>query len=497
MPMRNTTEHRRPSLRSAAAVSFARAAALASRLAGNQGTSLPGKVALSVSPDVLADLSGQVREKIFAVCGTNGKTSVNNILCSMLEAEGRKTVCNRQGANMLPGVTGAFLASSGLSGRLNADYACLEVDEASARHVFAAVKPDYLILTNLFRDQLDRYGEIDLTIDLLKKAVALVPEMTLVINADDPLSVYLAEESGNPAVYYGISERTMPVLPAGEAAAADTGEEIREGQFCKKCGAPLAYAFYHYSQMGLWRCPSCSFRRPEPSFEAVRISAGRRIGPSGEYSDEMSGGLSFMCRENGKDTVRLHTEQQGLYNIYNYLAVMTALQTDGHDCSGFQTVLDRYKPPFGRNEVFRIAGRRVILNLAKNPAGFNQNLSAMLEDGADKDLIIVINDNDQDGTDVSWLWDVEFEKLRDPAIHTITVSGIRALDMRLRLKYEDIPSELAETPEQAVEKYLGTAAAACTEAGGGKDPDRLYVLVNYTALFPVHRYLKKRAGQVS
>ena len=482
MPMRNTTEHRSPSLRSAAAVSFARAAALASRLAGNQGTSLPGKVALSVSPDVLADLSGQVREKIFAVCGTNGKTSVNNILCSMLEAEGRKTVCNRQGANMLPGVTGAFLASSGLSGRLNADYACLEVDEASARHVFAAVKPDYLILTNLFRDQLDRYGEIDLTIDLLKKAIALVPEMTLVINADDPLSVFIAEESGNPAVYYGISERTTTGLPAGEAAAANAGGEIREGQFCKKCGAPLAYTFYHYSQMGLWRCPSCSFRRPEPSYEAVRIRAG--------------GGLSFTCRENGKDTVRLHTEQQGLYNIYNYLAVMTALRTDGHDCSGFQAVMDRYRPPFGRNEVFPIAGRTVILNLAKNPAGFNQNISAMLADGADKDLIIVINDNDQDGTDISWLWDVEFEKLRDSAIHTITVSGTRALDMRLRLKYEDIRSERTESPEQAVEKYLRTAAAAGTEAGGGKDPDRLYVLVNYTALFPVHRYLRKRAAQV-
>ena len=462
--MRKTTGSRRPPFRTAAAVVLARAAAFASRLAGNQGTSLPGKAALSVDPDVLKALSGQVREKIFAVCGTNGKTSVNNILCSMLEAEGKMAVCNRQGANMLPGVTGAFTAAADLTGHVRADYACLEVDEASAQHVFAAAKPDYLILTNLFRDQLDRYGEIDLTIGLLKKAVRLVPEMTLIVNADDPLSVYLAEECGNPSLYYGISEKTKSGPPDGR----DGGGEIREGQFCKKCGAALEYSFYHYSQMGMWRCPACSFQRPAPGTEAVGIRAGS--------------GISFSFRENGEVTEQVSADMNGLYSVYNLLAVRTALSAAGIGCTGFQKVLEQYRPPFGRNEVFRIAGRDVVLNLAKNPAGFNQNIDAMLADRSEKDLVIVINDNDQDGTDVSWLWDVEFQKLSDPSVHDILVSGTRALDMRLRLKYEEIPSEAEETPVQAIEKTEGR---------------KLYILVNYTALFSVHRYLKEKAGRDS
>lgn len=464
-------------IRDAAAVNAAKATALACHLSGKQGSALPGRAARAISPSILADLSARVREKTFAVCGTNGKTTVNNLLCRMLEAEGYRVVCNRAGANMLNGITGAFADAAGISGQLKADYAALEVDEASAQHVFAAVKPDYLILTNLFRDQLDRYGEIDITAELLLKAIRLVPDMKLVINADDPLSVYLAQESGNPFVCYGIGEKAAPT----EAGIPDS-REVREGRFCKKCGAPLHYEYYHYGQMGRWMCSACSFSRPEPVYEAYGIS--RQPGPalSGEKDDAASGGMSFRIKESGKEagTVYMGESLDGLYSVYNLLAVRTALRECGHSCRSFNTVVRGYRPPFGRNEHFYIEGRDILLNLAKNPAGFNQNISAMLSDRAPKRLVIVINDNDQDGTDVSWLWDVEFEKAADESIRSVIVSGLRRLDMQLRLKYEEIRAESADTPEEAVERQIAA----------GKE--KIYVLVNYTALFAVHRYLQRR-----
>ena len=446
-------------MRDILAIDAAKAVSVSSRLAGNQGTSITGKAALSLSPSVLSDLAGQVRKTTFAVCGTNGKTTTNNLLCAMLEAGGKKVVCNRLGANMLSGIAGAYVRASDVSGRMDADYACLEVDEASAHLVFEHVRPDYLILTNLFRDQLDRYGEIDITIDLLKEAIRMVPEMKLIVNADDPFSVYLAQETGHAFVCYGIPERieSYENQTIGES-------EIRESGFCKVCGAPLAYDFYHFSQMGRYRCTACSFQRPDAQYEAKDI--------------QLADGVSFTVEGS-----RIESSLAGAYSVYNLLAVWSALREDesiGLTAGQFNGVLRKYHPQFGRNEHFRIEGHEVVLNLAKNPAGFNQNIGAMLEDRDPKHLVIVINDNDQDGTDISWLWDVDFDRIRDDSIRTITVSGIRALDMGLRLKYVGIEAEISGSVEDAIEHAF---------AG---DEEKLYVLVNYTALFSIHQYLLKR-----
>ena len=444
------------------AVDAAKVTALGSRLHGNSGSSLPGKAALMVSPSVLKDLASRVRKKIFAVCGTNGKTTTNNILCHLLEKEGNAVVCNHLGANMLYGVTGAFTQKADLTGNLSADYACIEVDEASAFKVFSYMKPDYLILTNLFRDQLDRYGEIDTTIEMLLKAIREVPEMKLIINGDDPLSLYLAETSGNPFITYGINEPVKEQAAGRNQERDREEEEVREGRFCKCCGAPLRYSFYHFGQMGVYECTACSFRRPAPSYAASGI--------------RLEDGVDFSV-----DGTILETDFRGLYSVYNLLAVYSALKEDGHDCSRFADNIKSFTPGFGRNEIFWFGEKRVLLNLAKNPAGFNQNIDAMLEDSKDKDLIIAINDNAQDGKDISWLWDVEFDRVRDKSIRSITVTGIRALDMQLRLKYSEIDSVHADTPEEAIESYL---ASGC---------ENLYILVNYTALFPIHRYLGSRS----
>ena len=444
-------------IRRCAAILAARILSFGCRIAGKQGVTMAGKLAMRIDPNILKDLSAQVRGRIYMVCGTNGKTTTNNLLASALEAEGKKVICNHTGSNMLMGVAAAFVLNASLTGKIDADEACIEVDEASTVKVLPYMKPDNMILTNLFRDQLDRYGEIDITMELLEKAMAMAPDMKLIFNGDDSLSAYLAEKSGHAAAAFGISEQVFDQKETGE---------IREGRFCKKCGGRLEYDFYHYSQMGVYHCPSCGFSRPKILFDARDIS--------------MKGGLSFRVE---KDL--LTADYRGFYNIYNILAVYAALCMSGHSPEKLNEVLKNYNPQNGRNEQFTIRGSKVLLNLAKNPAGFNQNIAAVMEDPDPKDLIIVINDNAQDGKDISWLWDVDFDAFSDPSIRSITVSGIRGMDMRLRLKYVDIPAMLEMDVEKAIRDRLADGCG------------NLYVLVNYTALYSTHNILaamQKKGG---
>lgn len=471
-------------LRTLLAVAAAKAALKACHLTGRPGSSLPGRAALKIDPHIIAPLAAQVRRGIIVTCGTNGKTTTNNLLCSALEAQGFCVVSNRLGANMMEGVAAALATAANPLGHLNADYACLEIDEASSAHVLHYLQPDYMILTNLFRDQLDRYGEIDLTMKALEKAIRLAPDMALIINGDDPLTAFLSQNSGHRIISFGVSERVsenaQESAPEKRSSRNDSqaessendkltisSGEVREGRFCENCGAPLQYDFYHFSQLGIYRCPSCGFQRPAINYDA----SGVRLSPE----------LSFDIKESGAAPVRISAPLTGFYNVYNILAVYSVLREMNLPVDTLEKVLHDFKPQFGRGEVFHVgeqAHQKVLLNLAKNPAGFNQNISAMLQDRSPKDLIIVINDNAQDGRDVSWLWDVDFDRLADDTIRSITVSGLRALDMQLRLKYVEIASDVAPTVEAAIDRYL---AAGC---------DNLYVLVNYTALYEAHKYLE-------
>lgn len=471
--------------RTSLAIASAKVLSFACKIAGKQGVTMAGKLAMKIDPNILRTLSSQVKGDIIVTCGTNGKTTTNNLICSAFESEGRKVVCNHTGSNMLMGVTAAFVLAAKVSGKLDADNAVIEIDEASAKRVFPFMKPDYMVLTNLFRDQLDRYGEIDITMNLLKESMDMAPDMKIIVNADDSLSSYLAMDSGHPYVTYGISE---------EVFRKKDENEIREGQFCKKCGSRLSYDFYHFSQMGVYRCETCGFRRPYVDFDVENIS--------------LKGGLSFDVTESKN---KLHTEAaemdgviktaivkgpvtgkregeryqahhisanyRGFYNIYNILACYAACRTAGLSMKHFDEMIASYKPEFGRNELFHIGKSSVLLNLAKNPAGFNQNIASVMEDESPKDIIIVINDNAQDGKDISWLWDVDFDRLEDQSIRSITVSGIRCQDMRLRLKYVGIRTELIGDVKSAIEKKL--------QDGCGN----LYVLVNYTALYNTHKIL--------
>lgn len=423
----------------------------AGKLAGKKGSSTPGGIALRLYPNILRDLAKQVRRETIFVCGTNGKTTTNNLLYSLLKQGGKNVVCNTVGANMLAGVTCAYISACSLSGRLHADYAAIECDEASLRHVAKHVQPDRLVITNLFRDQLDRYGEIDITIDLLNQALDKLPDTTLILNGDDPLCVQFGQ--GRKALYYGIDEDCNVSV-----------NETKEGQFCLQCGAPLAYQFYHYSQLGHYTCTNCGFCRPTPDYSARDINLDGKLQFTIYYGDE---------------SYPLNLNYRGFYNIYNVLASFAAYQSLGLPVDGLNAVFDAYRPQIGRMESFTIAGKQVIFNLSKNPAGFNQGIATLVSDRRKKDVMVVINDNAQDGIDVSWLWDVDFDRLHDANVQQITASGIRKYDIGLRLKYAGFDQI----------KTADRTRASLLEAIQGPG-EVCYILVNYTALFSTQDDLK-------
>ena len=438
--------------RAVLAMLVCKALRLVSRILHRGGTAMPGRIALKIYPELLSLLAKDV--KTVAVTGTNGKTTSSRMIEQAFLEQGKSYFANRSGANLISGITTEFVINSSLSGKCRKEYAVIECDEAAARKVFSQLRPQVIVVTNLFRDQLDRYGEIDITMNILEEMIRTVPDMKLIVNGDDALSAYMAMDSGNPCVYYGISRPVMK----------NETNEIREGRFCKKCGERLQYSFYHYSQLGDYQCPRCGFKRPVPDYDAEDV----------KVSDQ----LSFSVEGN-----RIVANYRGFYNVYNILAAYAGIRTAGFKAEHFMDMLKNFNPENGRMEQFRIKGAGVTLNLAKNPAGFNQNISAVMQDTNPKDVIIAINDNAQDGIDISWLWDVDFDRLGEESIRSITVSGIRCQDMRLRLKYVDIPSILESDVEKAIRDRVADGTG------------NLYVLVNYTALFSTRNILKKLEGE--
>ncbi len=438
------------------AILAARLTAFLAKIKGGKSSSVPGAVALKICPDLVARLSSQVRKGIVCVCGTNGKTTTNNLLCSALEGAGNKVICNKLGANMLNGVATAFALAASLGGKIDADYASIEVDEASTVKVFPYMKPDVMVISNLFRDQLDRYGEIDITVDLLSKAIALAGDVTLVLNADDPLCTQFGYKTDKKTVYYGISQKVLPQT-----------DDTKEGRFCPICGGKQWYNYYHYSQLGDYECTKCSFKRPVPEVNATDV--------------KLSDTIAF--RINGKP---MQLNYKGFYNIYNMIAVYAALQAFSIPTDNFAQLLKSYKPQIGRMEEIILKGKPVILNLAKNPAGFNQAIGTVLTDPRKKDVIIAINDNANDGKDVSWLWDVDFEKIKTDSLGTLTCTGIRLYDISLRFKYSDVKVDtVTESMKEAIESALET------------DTEVVYILVNYSAMYTtedVMLALKKQYG---
>lgn len=438
-------------LRSRLAIRLAKLTSiLIKKMNRGSGVTLPGYVARIVDPDILNTMAQQVREKTIVTMGTNGKTTTNSILYHALEAEGKKVIINRTGANMMNGIISAFVLATDKHGQLDADYACIEVDEIASVGVLPRLKPDCALLTNISRDQLDRFGEVDITFNKLKTAIMSVPNTTLIINCDDILSYSLAKDCGNPYVTYGISEQIFDDI---------SRSEIRESIFCRSCGTKLEYEFFHYGQLGIYHCPNCGFERPEPDFTATNILLNEEL-----YSFDMGG-------------MHIQSTARSPYNIYNTLSAYAALCALQAPQEQFQKMMESFDYGNNREDIFTINGARVQLHLSKNPIGFQQKVSLVLKDPKPKDIIIQINDTYQDGEDVSWLWDVDFQYLADANVSTILTNGTRRYDMGLRLKYEDIPCDSTTDLRKSIEELT---------MNGTKN---LYIIVNYSGLYRTNHLL--------
>lgn len=442
------------SVRTGTARVVALACAGAMRALGRSATTLPGRVALGLDPHLIAGLAPKLGKGSIVVCGTNGKTTTNNVLAQAVEASGASVLCNRAGANMESGVATALLPGS------SADWGVFENDELSTVRIVPELKPRYLVLLNLFRDQLDRCGELDRVQDVIVRALAGSPQTTLIYNGDDPLCEGVASRAraaGSTTLAFGIDEDLH--LPS---------DRVTGGAFCQVCGAPLRYAYRAYGHLGAYACTSgtCGFGRPHLDFRATSV----------QVSED---GVSFdACGPDGAP-VRLTARWGGTYMVYNLLAAWAAARLAGVSDAQFQGVLDTYHPENGRLQRFDVNGRRVTLNLAKNPTGFNQNMALLLADDAPKAVYVCINDNYNDGKDVSWLWDVDFERMAQARPLRVFVGGHRANDMQVRLKYADVHAELADTVAEVI---------AATE--DLPSDVRLYVLTNYSALWPAKAELE-------
>ena len=458
-------------LRLILAVIVARLAMTASRLTGRgRGSSLPGRLALRICPDILKYYRHQPRKGVLMVIGTNGKTTTSNMLTGILRRSGNKVVANWEGANLMTGIVTAFVRAGNVAGRIDSDYAVLEVDEAVFPLLAGWIKPDLVLITNFFRDQLDRYGELDTTITKVLAALKkFAGQETLVLNGDDPLVARLAVESGLPALFYG-------VLPAPELSGGASSS--REAKFCPLCGTTLQYTVYIYSQLGDYLCPGCGFARPCPDLEASAVL-------------EEQSGVRAMVRYGGGRR-ELAVPVRGLHNLYNALAALCAsLALQVEPPTAF-AALGEYLPATGRMEIFHYHNRPVLLNLVKNPAGFNRALAVLLGNQGDarQEVLLAINDNDADGRDISWLWDVDFEMLalRPEKFSRFICSGQRAEDMALRLKYAGLPVWMVD-----IEKDCRRAVEQVLHGEG----ENVSILTTYTALWPVEKILSRQAKRVN
>ncbi len=422
-----------------------------------QASQLPGRIALQLDPCALEALAIKARQGTIVVCGTNGKTTTTNLVADALAAQGKHILCNRDGANMLPGVVSALLP------RHRADWAVIEADELSTIHILPQLKPTYLVLLNLFRDQLDRAGEIDHVQDTLVRALEASPDTALVACGDDPLCMGVAvraQRNGTKVLTFGIAQDL-----------GRTPDRVPEARFCQLCGAELVYAYRAYAQLGDFRCPSCDFARPPLDFAARDVHRDAH-------------GMRFATvRTHTQDVWHVHTPSSGAYMIYNLLAAASAAQLAGVDERHFVQAIDAFHPDNGRLQRFVVDGRDVVLNLAKNPTGLNQNLDLLLSDARPKALHLVLNDNPNDGRDVSWIWDVDFERLGGRAdVSRITVGGTRAHDLQVRLKYAGLPAAVTSSVSQAL-----------ADARDLSSTTPLYVLTNYSALQPTKDELQRKA----
>ena len=446
----------RPSLPLAAGVAAARAAGGLSRLARRGGgTTVPGKVLGFLSPDAVEQLALRLPRGTALVSATNGKTTTAAMVAEILGGRTR-LAHNASGANLVSGV-----ASTLLSAR-NAELGLFEVDEAALPEVARRIRPRALALGNLFRDQLDRYGELELVAERWRRAVeTLGAETTLVVNGDDPQVGDLARERAG-SVVYGIDDPSQ-ALPSLQHAA--------DSKWCLRCGTPYEYVAAYVGHLGDYRCPACGHARPPLDVVARSISL-----------DGLDAVRFDLVDDEGTLPVRLALP--GLYNVYNALAAATLSRVLGASREEVKDGLDRFTPAFGRFERLDLGDRRLLMLLVKNPAGANEVVRTLVAGGAPRLAVVALNDGIADGRDVSWIWDVDFEPLLE-RLDQVVVTGERAAELALRFKYAGFDRDRIEVVPE-LERGLDRGLALTPEGS------ELVVIPTYTAMLGLRRIVTER-----
>lgn len=429
------------------------------RRLGRGGTSLPGRIALAVDPEILSVLAGDVR--VTLVTGTNGKTTTCRMIDQAFRDAGLSCFSNRSGANLLPGITAEFAAHSSLRGRCRHSHAVIECDEAAFLQVIRFLSPACLLVTNLLRDQTERLGEASDTARLLREGIARIPDTVLCLNADCPLTASLASEVSNRVIWYGVN---IPADPEGVQDQEDT-------LCCDRCGFPYLYQYRTYSHLGGYRCPVCGRGRPAPQVAVTEIR---------EMEEQFSDVIIQV--ENKWYPAQIHLPE--IHNIYNGAAAVAAGRAAGISSLASLGALSRFPCAEGRGNETAVGKARVRLLLAKNPAGLNLMLRQILRNEGSCRLVFLLNDLPADGTDIRWIQEADLEALsaRQHRFSRILLSGLRRKAMKARL--------LEAGFEKTRLEEIRTCRKLLRALGAEEGP--VFLLANYTAMFRLLCRLRRR-----
>ena len=443
------------------ALTIARTTGAVSRRAGRGGgTSLPGLVLLRLRPRAVEELAAGLTDGSIVVSATNGKTTTARLLVAAIEATGRRVVANTAGANLLRGVASSLLATS--KDEPGPDVGVFEVDEAALDSVVDQARPRVLVLMNLFRDQLDRYGELEVLADRWADLVAgLSVTTTVVANVDDP-AVEAIGRAASATLTFGVTDHSVGRDGLTHAADSTT---------CRTCGTVLEYDLVTIGHLGHWRCPGCGLVRPEP---AVALSEVRPRGLDGQD----------LVVQTPEGPVSATISLPGLHNAYNATAAVAGALAMGVPVGDIGPALEATAAAFGRAERLPVRGRDVVLLLAKNPTGANENIRTVLGHDGPVHALVALNDRTADGHDVSWIWDVDHEPLLERA-QRLDVAGDRAYDLALRFRYGGVDEDHMTVHEDLAEAF-DAAVEATPESG------TLFVLPTYTAMIELQHLLTER-----
>lgn len=446
--IKNRKEASTLTLRSSVAIQAGKLTGWALKNFTSGGSSLPGKIAKSIDPNVLTQLANDY--EVIIVSGTNGKTLTTSLIVQLLQEKYPNILTNPTGANLTQGIISTFLSSAPKKGEKN--IAVLEVDEATIKHITPYIQPKLFVFTNIFRDQMDRFGEIYTTYNLMLEGASFAPEATILANGDAP--IFNSVEVPNPRQFFGFNHRED-----GDY----TAHYNTDGILCPHCHSILHYKYITYSNLGKYYCKNGDFERPTLDYAVTEVED-----------------LSLKGSHFKMDGYDFSLPIAGMYNIYNALAAYSTARIFGLTPDEIQTGFAKAQRVFGRQETFKIGDKEVMLNLIKNPVGFNQIVQLLGYEKEDFTLAVLLNDNYADGQDISWIWDGEFEELAHLNPTATYIGGIRVDDLATRMEVAEFDNvEKTADNEALIAKIL----AAPTK--------KVNILATYTALLQLRKDLAK------